>query len=198
MKIIIILLCYLIGSIPFGYIAGRLFKGIDIRSVGSGNIGATNVGRILGIRGFISVFLLDLLKGFIPVIIIKNYYPRDIFLLLVALFIIIGHMYTIFLKFKGGKGVATTIGVFLALEPAGTFVALIVFLLTALVSKFVSLSSILAAISLAIYIWFVSNWLSLQIIATIVVIFIIYKHKENIKRIINGTENKIGVRVDKP
>lgn len=197
MKIIILLLCYLIGSIPFGFIVVKLLKGIDIRTVGSGNIGATNVGRVLGKWGFISIFLLDLLKGFVPIIIVKRYYPESILLLLAVLFVIIGHMYSIFLKFKGGKGVATSIGVFLALEPVAILLALVVFFIVAVFSKYVSLSSICAAISLAISIWFLSDWLYLQILTLVIVIFIIYKHSGNIKRIIKGTESKIGVGIDK-
>lgn len=198
MIIILILLCYFIGSIPFGYVIVKLISHIDIRTVGSGNIGATNAGRVLGKWGFITVFILDFLKGFIPVLLVRMYYgEKSYVLLLVALAIILGHMYTIFLKFKGGKGVATGLGIFTAISPLATLIGIIIFAIVALLSKMVSLSSILASIGIAIYLWISNSWIDLNITVTIIVIFIVYKHKENIKRICQGKENKIGVRIDK-
>lgn len=197
MTIFLILLFYLIGSIPFGYIIVKLFAHVDIRAVGSGNIGATNVGRVLGKWGFIVVFVLDFLKGYVPIKIIYIYYGESYLLLLIAFSIILGHMFTIFLKFKGGKGVATGLGIFAALDPFATILGVIVFGLVALVSKMVSLSSIIASISITIYLWIFNSWIPLNITVTIIVLFIIYRHKDNIRRICQGRENKIGTRVDR-
>ena len=197
MIFLLILLCYFIGSIPFGYIIVKLISHIDIRTVGSGNIGATNAGRVLGKWGFITVFILDFLKGFIPLFLIKNYYGENYVLLLAALFIILGHMFTIFLKFKGGKGVATGLGIFTAIDPLATLIGIIIFAIAALLSKMVSFSSILASIGVAAYLWISNRWTALNVIVTVIVLLIIYRHKENIKRICQGKENKIGVRIDK-
>ena len=197
MTILLILLCYFIGSIPFGYVIVKLFSHIDIRTVGSGNIGATNAGRVLGKWGFITVFILDFLKGFIPIFLIKNYYEEGYVLLLSALFIILGHVFTIFLKFKGGKGVATGLGIFTAIDPLATLIGIIIFAIAALISKMVSFSSILASIGIATYLWISNRWTALNVIVTVIVLLIIYRHKENIKRIYHGKENKIGVRIDK-
>lgn len=197
MTIFLVLLCYIVGSIPFGYITVKLFAHIDIRTVGSGNIGATNAGRVLGKWGFLVVFVLDFLKGYVPIKIIHIYYGESYLLLLVAFSIILGHMFTIFLKFKGGKGVATGLGIFAALDPFATLIGVIVFGFVVILSKMVSLSSIIASVGIAVYLWMFSNWIPLNLTVTIIVLLIIYRHKDNIIRICHGTENKIGVRIDR-
>jgi len=192
-----LVLTYIIGSIPFAYIYGKIFRKIDIREHGSGNVGATNVLRVFGTKAGIIVLLLDILKGFIPVFIITIIYPQTQWQpVLLGIFAILGHTFTIFLKFKGGRGVATSAGVFLALSPYTITAAILIFLLVVAVTKYVSLGSMFAAIFLVIahtiffllcessnpYIFYFTLLLSF---------FIIYKHKPNIKRLINGTENKI-------
>lgn len=189
--------CYLIGSIPFGYIIAKIFAGIDIRSVGSNNIGATNVARVLGFGGFVSVFLLDMLKGFLPVLYLKNQYGDNKIVLIAVLCIILGHMYTIYLKFKGGKGVASAVGVYLALDPIGALYALILFSIIVSLFKMISLGSILSSIFILVYSLSMSDWVEFKIFIAVLVFFIVYKHRENIKRILSGTENKIGVKIDK-
>lgn len=199
MNILILIFCYLIGSIPFAYVVVKLVKGIDIRQVGSGNVGATNVGRVIGKWGFISVFLLDMLKGLIPLLIINYYFPNDpLLLVLSATALILGHTYTIFLKFKGGKGVATAVGIFGALAPINLLIAAIAFGLAVLIFKMVSLGSILAAVILGISILFMDVSIHLKVFTIIIGVFVIFKHRENIKRIINGTESKIGEKVNEP
>lgn len=194
---IIPILCYFIGAIPFSYIIVKLVKGIDLRTVGSGNVGATNAGRVLGKWGFISAFLLDMLKSFLPLFILKNFYNYSMnFLLICALTLIIGHTYTIFLNFKGGKGVATGLGVFLALSPKSIIIALIVFLVMVSIFRMVSLGSISAAIALLITVLFSDANVNFKVFTFIVATFVIYKHKDNIKRILNKTEKKIGEKVD--
>lgn len=187
---ILILISYLIGSIPFAYIIVKAVKGIDIRSVGSGNAGATNVARVLGKWGFISVLILDMLKGFIPVIIAYLYYGQENIVLYMMIAVVLGHTFTIFLSFKGGKGVATGAGAFFALVPFSMLVAVIVFLLTFAITRMVSASSIMGAISLLISVLLMESWLPLIIITCIVVLFVIYKHKSNIVRIIKGQESR--------
>lgn len=195
-SLFIMIVSYLFGAIPFSYLLVRLIKGVDIRSVGSGNVGATNAGRVLGKWGFTAAFLLDMAKAFVPLYILINYIDVHSTVILVsAVCIIIGHIYTIFLNFKGGKGVATGVGIFLALSPFNLFLALVVFLVIIGIFRMVSLGSIIAAISLDLLVWLRSDWLGLQIFTTLVVLFIVFKHRSNIERIIQGKENKIGDRI---
>lgn len=189
-QILLIIAAYFIGSIPFAYIIVKLVKKIDIRTVGSGNAGATNAARVLGKWGFISVFLLDALKGFLPVFISLHYYGQAMITLIVAAVVVLGHTYTVFLGFKGGKGVATGAGVFLALAPAEIGIGLVVFIIVFLATKMVSAGSILASITLLIAVCLMSNWFALKVLTAVIVFFVIFKHRSNIIRIIKGEENK--------
>jgi glycerol-3-phosphate acyltransferase PlsY len=207
------LAAYLLGSIPFGFLAAKA-KGIDIRSVGSGNIGATNAMRVLGKPIGIAVLLLDVAKGYVACALIPpliwnwlapHYsglfqYFRDTsaenqmkYCLLAGIFAVLGHNYTCWLKFKGGKGIATTAGVYLALAPWALLVALVVFILAILFTKYVSVGSIFGAIALAATVWIMSpNNLLLGIVTTALGALAIYKHKSNIQRLMAGTENRLG------
>lgn len=189
-QILLIIAAYFIGSIPFAYIIVKLVKKIDIRTVGSGNAGATNAARVLGKWGFMSVFLLDALKGFLPVFISLHYYGQTMITLIVAAVVVLGHTYTVFLGFKGGKGVATGAGVFLALAPAEIGIGLVVFIIVFLATKMVSAGSILASITLLIAVCLMSNWFALKVLTAVIVFFVIFKHRSNIIRIIKGEENK--------
>ncbi len=189
-QILLIIAAYFIGSIPFAYIIVKLVKKIDIRTVGSGNAGATNAARVLGKWGFISVFLLDAFKGFLPVFISLQNYGQTMITLIVAAVVVLGHTYTVFLGFKGGKGVATGAGVFLALAPVEIGIGLVVFLVVFLATKMVSAGSILASITLLIAVCVLSNWFALKVLTAIIVFFVIFKHRSNIVRIIKGEENK--------
>ena len=195
---------YLFGGIPVGFLAAKMIKGVDIRTVGSGNIGATNVGRLLGKAGFSGVFILDFLKGFLPVVLFaacivrfaEGVNPINLKIVL-GLSAIIGHMFTPFLKFKGGKGVATSCGVFFGLAPVAAACALGVWLITLGIWRYVSLSSILAAIALPTA-FILTNRESLgeehaiAIFCALVALLVIIRHASNIKRLAKGTENKIG------
>lgn len=192
---------YLLGSIPTSYIMGKVLRGIDIREFGSGNVGATNALRILGTKIGIITLIIDIGKGFLAVslakIIIPN--PTDLTLIIVGLFAIAGHIFTIFLKFMGGKGVATSAGVFIALIPIPVIITLFVFVITVWISKFVSLGSILAAFTLLItelIINVLNSFAELEILifTFIIALFIIIRHKANIHRLINGNENKISFK----
>ena len=191
---------YLLGSIPFGFLAAQA-KGIDIRSVGSGNIGATNAMRVLGKPTGIFVLLMDALKGYAAVWLCAmilthenataNLIQTDC--IIAGIGAVLGHNYTCWLKFKGGKGIATTAGVYLALAPWALLIGLIVFLVTVLVTRYVSVGSIAAAIALPATVWVMSpNNLFLGIVTTALGLLAIYKHKGNIQRLMRGTENRLG------
>ena len=184
---------YLIGSIPFGFIIGKS-RGIDVRTVGSKNIGATNVYRTVGHRWGFLAFFCDFLKGFAPTYLCYSQYGMSELPVTVGLMCVIGHTLTCFMKFKGGKGVATAFGMLMALCPALVSLAFALFVITVWLSHYISLGSCLAAGSMAIAIWF--DWpkeyvLLLKIVMTLLGVFIIVKHKSNIKRLIDGCENKI-------
>lgn len=199
--IIALFAAYILGSVPTSYIMGKLIKGIDIRDFGSGNVGATNALRILGTKVGVFTLVIDIGKGFLAVNIARFiiHDPTDLILILTGLFAIIGHIFTVFLKFKGGKGVATSAGVFIALIPIPVALALFVFVFTVWLSKFVSLGSILAALTLFISELIMNIWnsfteLEFLIFTFIISLFIIIRHKVNIKRLINGNENKISFK----
>jgi len=200
--VLYLLLTYIIGSIPTGYLVVKIFKGIDIRTVGSGNIGATNVNRVMGTKWFVIVLILDALKGYLLVIISNVLFVDKFFYMpaLTGIAAIIGHTFTIFLKFKGGKGVATSLGVFLALAPVSIISSLFIFLIVLYFFRYISLGSITAAILFPafVFIYGESGYLNLVLIFSLIsAIFIIYKHKDNIKRLMDGTENKFDIKKGK-
>ena len=191
---------YLLGSIPFGYLAGRL-AGTDIRRAGSGNVGATNVLRLLGKRYGYPVFALDVLKGFAAVSISMLIAPGRppewnspaIFGILAALSSVIGHSYPPWLKFKGGKGVATSAGALLALAPLATLIGVAIWIIVFCLTRYVSLASITAAVVLPIVILAVNlqdenSSTPLVYASTCVVAIIIWRHRSNLSRLIRGTE----------
>ena len=195
-------LAYLIGSIPTAYLAGKCC-GIDIRQHGSGNVGATNVFRVLGKRWGTFVLAIDITKGFTVVFAMAPQWhnagselPTTILQLTAGLSAIAGHTWPIWLKFRGGKGVATSCGVFLAIYPKAVLLALLVWIICARVSRYVSLSSLLAALVFPAALFFfyrlepnfkVGLGISLALLC-----FIVYTHRANIKRLLGGTEHKIG------
>jgi glycerol-3-phosphate acyltransferase PlsY len=211
------LAAYLLGSIPTGFLVAKT-KGVDIRSVGSGNIGATNAMRVLGKPAGIFVLLMDALKGFVACKILPplvfnwiaphfpytagyfdaplNIQPTDLemkFTVLAGICAVLGHNYTCWLKFKGGKGIATTAGVFLALAPWALLIALGVFLLALLLTRYVSVGSMAAAVALPAAVWILSPQnILLGVVATALGVMAIYKHKGNLQRLMAGTENRLG------
>jgi glycerol-3-phosphate acyltransferase PlsY len=200
LKIIIyLLLAYLCGAIPFGYIIAKVFKHVDIRTIGSGNPGATNVYRTISKPLGVLTLVLDLLKGFIPVYLTMLLNPDSVWLIIAVAFVtIIGHVFTVFLNFKGGKGVATGCGVFLALNPLAILICFLVFVLFLVLFRYVSFASIMAAATLPISLYFLNSMAEIVIFASIISILVIVRHISNIKRLLNGTENKIyGTKVTK-
>jgi glycerol-3-phosphate acyltransferase PlsY len=192
-KIIYIFFSYLCGSIPFAYIVAKVFGKADIRAIGSGNPGATNVLRSVGKIAGILTFAVDVAKGFVPVyfalIIDSSFY----YSVAVAFAAIIGHMFTIFLKFNGGKGVATGLGVFLALMPLPSVVAFIIFSLVFVFSGYAALGSVCAAVGLSLASFFSGYGVDHIMFSFVVSVFIIYKHRANIKRLKGGSENRFRV-----
>jgi glycerol-3-phosphate acyltransferase PlsY len=194
MKIALIILgCYLLGSIPFGYIAGKLFKKIDIRELGSGNIGATNVFRILGPSLASLVLIGDIGKGIFSIYLAQYFNIDNLLILTVAgLAVICGHDWSLFLGFKGGKGIATTFGVIFALNPIISILAIVVWVVVMIITRYASLSSILAVISIMIFTILFKQPYEYIIFSAIIIVLSIFKHKENIKRLRSGNERKIG------
>ena len=185
-------MAYLLGSIPSGLWIGRKFFQIDIRQHGSGNLGATNSFRILGKKAGTIVLLMDLLKGSISVLLLKQMDLHGISPLIIALFAVIGHTYPLFANFKGGKAVATFAGVILAYQPVLFLIGLGIFILTLAISKMVSFTSMLT-ISIGVLLSLYFQDMVLTIIALLADIFIIYRHRTNIQRILNGTEAKVDI-----
>jgi len=189
---------YVLGSVPTGYLYGK-FKGIDIRTQGSGNLGATNVVRVLGWTAGIIVLLADVSKGLIATALFARFtpYPASDFVRVgCGLAAVLGHSFTLFLNFKGGKGVATSLGVFLALAPLATSVVFFIFVIIVAASRYVSLGSIIAAALLPLLVWAIgeagrSN--TVLILAAVVAVGVIVKHRSNIVRLLQGTENRLGV-----
>ena len=206
--LLVALIAYLFGSFPTAIIAGKLLKKIDIREHGSGNAGATNVVRVLGWQAGLVVLLIDMFKGFVPVFWLTPYVTGAgehviYFQILAAIAAIIGHIWTIFAGFKGGKGVGTAAGVFMGIAPFALSIALMLFIVVVAVTRFVSLGSLLAALTFAATLSIQKFILGhnvpdvLLIIGAIVVILIWYAHRENIKRLLAGTESKISFSSDK-
>jgi len=184
--LIVALVSYLLGSIPFGFILTRLFLKKDIRNIGSGNIGATNVLRAGNkLFGYITLFM-DIIKAVIPVLFIKFNYPEFIFIASLSVFI--GHVFPVWLKFNGGKGVATYVGILFSLNLIYGFIFILTWLIVFLISRYSSLSSICSSISIPIYLLiFDQNNL---IFFSIMFVLIFYTHRENIKRLKNKEESK--------
>ena len=196
-----ILLGYLLGAIPSGYLMGKFLKGIDVREHGSGNPGATNVFRVVGkVPGVLSL-LIDVLKGYLPVkaalafpmekMPFSHPWMESGFAPLVGLAAIAGHNWTLFLNFKGGKGVATSTGVFLALLPLPTGIAFLVFVIVFLLTRTVSLGSLAGSTSLPLAAWFLEGRTGLTLLSALCTLVIFFLHKKNIKRLLNHEEPKI-------
>jgi acyl phosphate:glycerol-3-phosphate acyltransferase len=199
-----VLLAYLLGSIPTGFLVARA-RGVDIRTVGSGNIGATNVFRILGKPAGVLVLLADAVKGSLAVLVVAKavsacFCPaagpqaREWFGLCAGVAAILGHNYTCWLHFKGGKGIATSAGVLVALVPATLLIGLGIWVAVFAVSRYVSLASITAAFVLPFAAWFTGETTTIIMVTAGLAALAIYKHKANIRRLINGTENRISLK----
>ena len=186
-------IAYLLGSIPFALVVGKIGYKIDVREHGSGNLGATNAFRVLGIKAGIIVTLADILKGTIATLIplvALIFVDIEVNRLIIGIFAVLGHTYPVFAKFKGGKAVATSGGIILGVNPLLFLAILFTFILTLFLFKYVSLASMLTGIIASIISFFMHDVL-LFVLILILTVFVIYRHKDNIKRIINKTEPKI-------
>ncbi len=193
---------YLLGSIPTGFLVGKA-RGIDIRTIGSGNIGATNVFRTFGTVAGVAVLLTDALKGLLAVLVVswlcwKIYgaaggtFTREWLEIDAGLAAIVGHNYTCWLRFKGGKGIATSAGVLVALVPYSLLIILVIWIVVLALTRFVSLASICASFALPFATWLTGRSPTLIVITALMAALAIYKHKSNIQRLLNGTENRLG------
>ena len=216
--LIVALIAYLLGSIPFGYILVRIFRGEDVRSSGSGNIGATNVARKAPGLG-IATLLLDALKGFLAVTIAWKiaqsswnsthpamflYYDPNrykvwpaLLMAIAAVFAILGHVFPVWLKFKGGKGVATGVGAFIALAPKAVLIVLVIFVAIVAAFRYISLGSIVAAAAFPVFAWLLYRYQASPAVFAAMVCasaLIIAKHHQNIRRLLAGTEHRFELK----
>ena len=182
---------YLIGSIPFSYMVARR-RGIDVRAVGSGNVGATNVLRSAGKGAGAVAFALDFAKGSAATLLAKEVFGGVMLPSLAALVAMAGHMHPVWLRFRGGKGVATGAGAFLPIAPVATVCGLLVFALVAAVTRYASLGSVLGATALAVFAFLLRELPPVPWAATIAAALIAWKHRENLRRLAAGTERKMG------
>lgn len=187
----LVIMAYLIGNISPSVIISKKFQNQDIRTQGSGNAGATNVMRVMGKKMGIIVFLLDLVKGAIPAL-LGIYFGGASLGLICGTVTVIGHIFPAFLKFKGGKGVATSLGVGLVVSPVYALIGFGVFFIVVIGTKYVSLGSILGVCTFPLLMFFTNDNISIRIFSTILGILVIYSHRENIKRLAKGQENKFG------
>jgi len=204
-NILLLILAYLIGALPFSIIAGKLLKGIDIREHGSGNAGATNTFRVLGKKAGIPVLFLDVLKGFLAVS-LAHYSEfgsnTEMFINLSLAFgvaAVLGHVFPVYIGFRGGKGVATLLGLMIGVFPQAAFVSIVVFILTLFLSRYVSLSSIFAGLVFPIGVYFLSKVLvsTMIIFSVFVPVLLLATHQRNIERILRGEESKVNIKLRK-
>lgn len=191
MEIIVCVLTFFLAGVPFGLIFSKVFKGIDVRKVGSGNIGATNVLRAAGWKVALLTALFDIAKSALPVIFTKYYIGSD-FAYIVAIFAVMGHIFSPYLRFKGGKGVACLFGALLGLKILYFLVFLLLFILLIFITRYVSLASIITSLSVFLYMLLSIRTFNSLLFGFTVFFLILVRHRDNIKRLIAGTEPKVG------
>jgi glycerol-3-phosphate acyltransferase PlsY len=192
--LLLIIASYFIGAIPTGVVLARAFSGKDIRQEGSGNIGATNVTRVLGKKLGALTLVGDLLKGFLPVCVGSYLVSSLNVVCLMGCAAFMGHLFPVYLKFKGGKGVATALGVFLYLSPIVILIEIIIFVFVVGIWKYVSLGSLIAAASMPLLLVVIGSPKPVVLLSMAFALLIFIKHKTNIQRLLNGTENKFGTK----
>jgi len=185
-------IAYLIGSIPIGLILSKI-KGKDPRQTGSGNIGATNVMRTAGKAMGVITLIGDVAKGFLPVIVVKHYSHEPILVAALGFLAFLGHLYPIYLRFKGGKGVATALGVYLAVSPLAILIDILVFILVLLRWRYVSLGSLVAAAMMPVILIFLRISYEYIVLSVLVGAFIFIKHRDNMRRLSQGQENRLKI-----
>ena len=188
--LVMLVLAYLIGAIPFGVVVGKLFYGVDVRKHGSGNVGTTNVFRVLGKRAGVVVLVCDMLKGFIPAFIAAQFF-NPWAAIFIAAAPVVGHMFSIFLKGRGGKGVATGAGVVAALVPLAFLIILVIWLTLVVTTRYVSVASLVASFLVPVLVIAFGHPLPYEIAAVLVSIIVWWAHRGNISRLIHGTESRV-------
>jgi len=192
MEWFLVIFAYLLGSVPSGVVVARFMGGDDPRDGGSGNIGATNVLRTLGKKAGVVTLVADLAKGIVAVLVARAFLPQDCnYLFVVAFFVILGHDFSIFLRFTGGKGVATTIGGLIGLAPLTALLVVLVWLTVVAITRYSSAGSLAAGILSPVFALLVSHDTSLAIFCVLATALLVYKHRDNIKKLANGTENRV-------
>ena len=187
-----LLLSYMLGSLPSGLWLGLWFRGIDIREEGSKNIGATNTMRVLGKPLGATALCFDILKGIVPVVFFARLSPEDTWLpMACGAAAVLGHSFSLFLRFRGGKGVATSTGVFLGLATWPALIAIGIFAVIVAATRMVSAGSVTGALSLAVSVWFFPLSPVVQVMGVLIAALVIIKHRSNLKRIVQGVENRI-------
>ncbi len=204
MSWLLLLVSYLLGSIPFAYLIARAGRGVDLLHVGSGNPGATNVLRVAGPGAAVVVLALDVGKGYLPILVGKTLDVSPWFLGGMGLSAVLGHAFSVFLRFRGGKGVATAAGVFAAVSLPAVAVSLVIFVAVVAWSRYVSLGSMSSVASFPVVLFFTSRAgltaevpLQLQVSAVLAAVLIVLLHRDNIRRILAGTEAKVGKRLER-
>lgn len=188
----VILFSYLLGAIPFGLLIAKWRSGVDIRETGSGNIGATNVLRTTGKKEALLTLTADILKGLIPVLLVQTFTGNHILTVFAGTSTVAGHIFPVFLKFKGGKGVATALGVLIYLMPEAALTAILIFALVTYLSKYVSLGSMIAAATIPFLGIFYHSDNDTIYAATLIALLVIARHHKNIRNLLAGCENKLG------
>ncbi|MEI6285996.1 MAG: glycerol-3-phosphate 1-O-acyltransferase PlsY [Bacillota bacterium] len=191
MDILAIVIGYLLGAIPFGLIVGKNIYGIDLREHGSNNTGATNAFRVLGPKAALFVGIPDMLKGVLAVYFAQLLSADPLIMVIAGIAAICGHNWSMWMKFRGGRGVATSVGVLLMLAPKVVGVVLVVFIILVALTRYVSLGSVTGGILVPFLMWYFDYPLVIKYFGIVVAIFIVLRHRANIKRLLNGTENKV-------
>ncbi|MDD5644849.1 MAG: glycerol-3-phosphate 1-O-acyltransferase PlsY [bacterium] len=190
-SLIVFTVSYIIGSLPTAFIICRLISGKDIRTLGSGNVGATNVARLFGLKYGAITFALDCLKGFLPVFILaKCEGIQSDFILISAVAILAGHMWPVFLGFKGGKGVASGVGIVIALNPFAAGISFLIFAGMFVCFRYISASSVAAAVCMPFIMWYLGSSGKIVVFVSFAAILIVYMHRNNIRRLMKKTEPK--------
>ncbi|MGM0681805.1 MAG: glycerol-3-phosphate 1-O-acyltransferase PlsY [Thermodesulfobacteriota bacterium] len=183
----IIIIAYLVGSVPFGFLLGRL-SGVDIRRAGSRNIGATNVSRLLGKRLGIITLILDIAKGYFPMLVVSIWGAPERIVMFTGLAAFLGHLYPVYLRFRGGKGVATALGVFIFLDWMAIIISLVLFIMAAGITGFISTGSLTASVAMVLLLLAFHGLNDYFWLGLVVAILIWWRHRDNIKRLIQGRE----------
>lgn len=192
MNILFLILSYLFGSFPTGYILYYLSEKKDIREFGSQSIGATNMLRLKGWGFALPVIFIDILKGFLPVFLALKFFPDERWALLSGFLAVLGHCFPIFIKFKGGKGIATAFGVYMVIALKPLLIGIAFFLAIIIMTRYVSLGSILAMLSLPISIYFIQEDVESTVLGIAIFLLVVIRHRSNIQRLIRGNERKLG------